>query len=108
MFPAIPQTYSPYRMSYGAGIVGLSLPPPSTNIRVQPYSLYQYSQSTNSNNISTNSSTLKFGGEAKWAVNPHAVLDLTLNTDFAQAEVDQAVNNLTRFNVLFPKNGSSF
>ncbi|MEO6980212.1 MAG: DUF5916 domain-containing protein, partial [Mucilaginibacter sp.] len=75
---------------------------------MQPYSLYQYSQSTNSNNVTTNSSTLKFGGEAKWAVNPHAVLDLTLNTDFAQAEVDQAVNNLTRFNVLFPEKRQFF
>lgn len=108
VFPAIPQTYSPYRMSYGAELKGLQLPPPSTNIRVQPYSLYQYSQSTNSNNVTTNSSTLKFGGEAKWAVNPHAVLDLTLNTDFAQAEVDQAVNNLTRFNVLFPEKRQFF
>ena len=108
VFPAIPQTYSPYRMSYGAELKGLQLPPPSTNIRVQPYSLYQYSQSTNSNNVTTNSSTLKFGGEAKWAVTPHAVLDLTLNTDFAQAEVDQAVNNLTRFNVLFPEKRQFF
>lgn len=108
VFPAIPQTYSPYRMTYGAELKGLQLPPPSTNIRVQPYSLYQYSQSTNSNNVTTNSSTLKFGGEAKWAVNPHAVLDLTLNTDFAQAEVDQAVNNLTRFNVLFPEKRQFF
>jgi len=35
-------------------------------------------------------------------------LDLTLNTDFAQAEVDQAVNNLTRFNVLFPEKRQFF
>jgi len=108
VFPAIPQQYTQYHMSYGAEIKGLTLPPPSTNIRVQPYGLYQYSQSTNSNNVSTSSSTFKLGGEAKWALNPHAVLDLTLNTDFAQAEVDQAVNNLTRFNILFPEKRQFF
>ncbi|HVW95695.1 MAG TPA: DUF5916 domain-containing protein [Mucilaginibacter sp.] len=108
VFPAIPQTYTPYRMTYGAELKDLSLPPPSTNIRVQPYALYQYAQNTGSDGITAHSSKLKAGGDAKWAVNPHAVLDLTLNTDFAQAEVDQAVNNLTRFNVLFPEKRQFF
>jgi len=108
VFPAIPQAYTQYRMSYGAELRGLSLPPPSLNFRIQPYSLYQYSQNTNANNETRATSILKAGGEAKWAVNPHAVLDLTINTDFAQADVDQAVNNLTRFNVFFPEKRQFF
>ena len=108
VFPAIPQIYDQYKMSYGAELVGLELPPPSVNIQLQPYALYQYSTSTNANNVTTSSSSLKYGGEAKWAVNPHAVLNLTFNTDFAQAEVDQAVNNLTRFNILFPEKRQFF
>lgn len=47
-------------------------------------------------------------GEMKWAVSPSAVLDLTFNTDFAQADVDRAVNNLTRFNVFFPERRQFF
>jgi hypothetical protein len=48
------------------------------------------------------------GGETKWAVNPHSVLDFTFNTDFAQADVDRAVNNTTRFNVFFPERRQFF
>lgn len=44
----------------------------------------------------------------KSAVSPSAVLDLTFNTDFAQADVDRAVNNLTRFNVFFPERRQFF
>ena len=108
VFPAIPQAFSPYRMSYAAQLKGLKLPPPSFNIRVQPYALYQYDQATDVNNKRTEKSVVKAGGEVKWALNPHAVLDLTFNTDFAQADVDRAVNNLTRFNVLFPERRQFF
>lgn len=107
-FPAIPQTYSPYRMSYAAQLKGLKVPPAGINLRVQPYSLYQYSKSRDAAGNTTANASLKPGGEIKWAVNPSSVVDLTFNTDFAQADVDMAVNNLTRFNVLFPERRQFF
>lgn len=108
VFPAVPQAFSPYRMNYAAQLKGLKLPAPSVNLRVQPYTLYQYSQSTNNANQKTTQSNLKIGGEIKWAINPRSVLDVTFNTDFAQADVDLAVNNLTRFNVFFPERRQFF
>lgn len=108
VLPAIPQAFSPFRMNYAAALKGLKLPPPSANIRVQPYSLYQYSNAKNSSGVKTDNSSFKAGGEVKWAINPRAVLDLTFNTDFAQADVDRAVNNLTRFNVFFPERRQFF
>jgi Domain of unknown function (DUF5916)/Carbohydrate family 9 binding domain-like len=108
VYPAIPQAFSPYRMSYAAQLKGLKLPPPSINLRLQPYALYQYEKNTSDNNVTTSSNTLKAGGEIKWAINPNSVLDLTFNTDFAQADVDRAVNNLTRFNVFFPERRQFF
>lgn len=108
VFPKVPQSFSPYRMSYAAELKGLKLPRPSANIRVQPYALYQYSAVTSSSGERTTGGQLKTGGEVKWAVNPRAVLDFTFNTDFAQADVDQAVNNLTRFNVQFPERRQFF
>jgi hypothetical protein len=108
VFPALPQTFSPYRMTYAAQLKGLKLPPPSINLRLQPYTLYQYDKATNTSNQTTSKSTIKAGGEIKWAVNPHAVLDFTFHTDFAQADVDRAVNNLTRFNVFFPERRQFF
>lgn len=108
VYPPIPQAFSPYRMIYGAQITGLKLPPPSLNLRVQPYALYQFSRLKDARGRPTNSAALKAGGEIKWAMTPQSVLDVTFNTDFAQADVDRAINNLTRFNVLFPERRQFF
>ncbi len=108
VFPAVPQAYSPYRMTYAAQLKGLQLPEPSLSLRVQPYGLYQYDRRTDETGQTTAKQRFKAGGEIKWAVNPHAVLDVTFNTDFAQADVDRAVNNLTRFNVFFPEKRQFF
>lgn len=108
VFPAIPQSFDPYRMTYAAQLKGLKLPPPSANIRVQPYTLWQADKAVNSTNQKSNNNAFKAGGEVKWAINPRSVLDITFNTDFAQADVDRAVNNLTRFNVFFPERRQFF
>jgi len=107
-FPAVPQAFTIQRMTYAAKLKGLKLPPPSFNLRVQPYTLFQHSITTISGNGKTKENKWKAGGEVKWAVNPHAVLDLTFNTDFAQADVDRVVNNLSRFNLLFPERRQFF
>ncbi|MGQ0646539.1 MAG: DUF5916 domain-containing protein [Gemmatimonadaceae bacterium] len=48
------------------------------------------------------------GVDAKLAVANTLTLDLTYNTDFAQAEVDQQIVNLTRFPVFFPETRQFF
>ena len=106
--PAIPQAFTPYRMTYAADLKGLELPPPSVNIRIQPYGLAQVNRQVDDQGVSTQTTEWKAGGEVKWAVSPSSVLDLTFNTDFAQADVDRAVNNLTRFNVFFPERRQFF
>lgn len=108
LFPKIPQAFSPYRMTYAAQLKGLKLPPPSANIRIQPYGLYQYNNLTDGEGAKQSDQEWKAGGEVKWAINTNTVLDLTFNTDFAQADVDRAVNNLTRFNVFFPERRQFF
>ncbi|HAP61764.1 MAG TPA: hypothetical protein DCR93_20450, partial [Cytophagales bacterium] len=106
-FPAIPQSFSPYRMTYAAKLQGIEVPPPSANLRIEPYTLYQYDQIMEGSSTEATGS-FKLGGDAKWAINPRSVLDLTLNTDFAQADVDRAVNNLERFNIFFPEQRQFF
>ena len=44
-----------------------------------------------------------FGGDIKYGVTSGVALDLTVNTDFAQVEVDQQQINLDRFNLFFPE-----
>ncbi len=106
-FPPIPQSFTPYRMTYAAKLVGIEVPPPAVNLRVEPYALFQYDDIKEG--AAQNSDTdYKIGGDVKWAINPRSVLDFTFNTDFAQADVDRAVNNLERFNIFFPERRQFF
>ncbi len=107
VFPAIPQSFSPYRMTYAARLEGLELPEPSANVRIEPYLLYQYDD-IEDGEVKSTDGDVKLGGDIKWAINPRSVLDLTFNTDFAQADVDRAVNNLERFNIFFPERRQFF
>jgi hypothetical protein len=43
------------------------------------------------------------GFDVKFGVTPSLNLDFTVNTDFAQVEVDEEQVNLTRFNLFFPE-----
>lgn len=108
VFPPIPQAFSPYRMTYAARLEGLELPKPARNLRLNPYFLYNYENRKANGTEISGTNDPKLGGDVKWAVNSHAVLDFTFNTDFAQADVDRAVNNLTRFNVFFPERRQFF
>ena len=106
-FPPIPQSFTPYRMTYAAKLKGINPPPPSSNIRIEPYTLFQYDRINEGQGAQSNQN-LKVGGDLKWAINPQSVLDVTVNTDFAQADVDRAVNNLERFNIFFPERRQFF
>lgn len=108
VFPAIPQSFSENRMTYAAKLTGLEVPPPSANIRIEPYALYQYDEAKEGETTTNTDGEPKVGGDVKWAINPNSVLDLTINTDFAQADVDRAVNNLERFNIFFPERRQFF
>jgi len=60
---------------------------------LNPYFLYNYEKRTVNATEIHGANDHKIGGDAKWALNSHDVLDLTFNTDFAQADVDKPVNN---------------
>ncbi len=105
-FPSYPRAFSHFRMAYAARLVGIQPPPPSANLQLNPYILANTTK-TNTGNKGTEFS-LKTGGEVKWAINSNTILDLTANTDFAQANVDQQVQNLSRFSVLFPERRQFF
>src|SRR5262249_52395007 len=48
------------------------------------------------------------GADLKMALTPNLTLDLTANTDFAEAEVDDQRVNLTRYPLLFPERRQFF
>ena len=96
-------------MDYAGKLKDLKPPPPTTNIRVQPYFITSYDKYSGSDqSIEPENTNFTGGGELKWAINPNDVLDITVNTDFAQADVDRQVNNTTRFSVFFPERRQFF
>ncbi|MDO1450761.1 carbohydrate binding family 9 domain-containing protein [Rhodocytophaga aerolata] len=103
-----PRAFSPLRMAYAGQLTNLQPPPPSPNVRIQPYVLASFDEYKGSEVGYGQNFSYKFGGEVKWAVNPNTVLDVTVNTDFAQADVDRQVNNVSRFSVFFPERRQFF
>ena len=108
-FSPYPRSFSFTRMAYAGVLKNLQPPLPKTNIRIQPYVLSSIDRYKNFP-ASTKPAQDKFraGGDIKWAINPNNILDLTFNTDFAQADADRQVNNVTRFSVFFPERRQFF
>lgn len=104
-----PRSFSSLRMDYAGTLTNLKPPPPKSNIRIQPYIVSSYDRYKGfDQSVKPETYNYKIGGEVKWAVNPNAVLDITANTDFAQADADQQVNNVTQFSVFFPEKRQFF
>ena len=111
-FSEFPRSTGASRMDFAGQLNGLRPPPPGTNIRIQPYLLSSYEKFNNNPNKNNGNqgtdNTFKLGGDIKWALNSNAVLDLTFNTDFAQADIDRPINNTSRINVFFPERRQFF
>jgi hypothetical protein len=103
-----PRAYSLNRMSYAGLVQGLEPPPPSMNFRLQPYLSVRAFERVRKGEADVRSISWQPGGDVKWAVTPNTVLDLSLNTDFAQADADRQVVNTSRFSVFFPERRQFF
>jgi Domain of unknown function (DUF5916) len=96
----IPQQYSLYRLSLAGSLSGLQTPT-LRNLKVTPYVLGNV---LTSGEKPVDSVTLgDVGGDIKYSLTPALTLDGTVNTDFAQVEVDDQQVNLDRFNLFFPE-----
>lgn len=106
-FSPVPRVFTSTRMDYAGVLTNLRPPPPTTNIRVDPYFLSSYDHYSGPDALPAKTH-YKAGGDLKWAISPNSVLDLTANTDFAQADADIQVNNVTQFSVFFPEKRQFF
>jgi hypothetical protein len=108
-FSPYPRAFTSLRMNYAGTLTNLNPPHSKTNIRFEPYLLSSYDHYKGfDSSVKVSETNFKAGGDLKWAIDPNSVLDLTVNTDFAQADVDQQVNNVTRFSVFFPEKRQFF
>ena len=101
-----PAQFSSWRLDYAGVLDSIQPPPPSRNVRSR---LYGLTESVRDGSVGPSYSTAgAVGGELIWAPTASSVFEATLNTDFAQADVDRQVVNLTRFSVFFPEQRQFF
>jgi hypothetical protein len=96
----IPRQYDLYRVSLAGTLSGVRVPV-LRNLKVTPYAL---ANALTSGPRPTDGKVLgDVGGDLKYTVTPSLALDATVNTDFAQVEVDDQQVNLDRFNLFYPE-----
>jgi hypothetical protein len=96
----IPRQYNLYRLSLAGSVSGIQAPT-IRSFKATPYVLGNLVASGE-----TPVETKAFGdigGDFKYTLTPSLTLDATVNTDFAQVEVDDQQVNLDRFTLFFPE-----
>lgn len=96
------------RVSSFGTVVGLDLPPAGRNLEVKPYALGKMSTDRLTSPPTSNDRDGDIGGDVKYGVTANLTADLTVNTDFAQVEIDEQQVNLTRFNLFLPEKREFF
>ncbi|MEY4635921.1 MAG: hypothetical protein RJA55_1719 [Acidobacteriota bacterium] len=96
----IPRQFNLYRLSLAGSLAGVQTPA-LRNLRLTPYVLGNALKS----GVKPVDGELRgdVGGDLKYGITPSLTLDATVNTDFAQVEVDDQQVNLDRFNLFFPE-----
>ena len=96
----ISRQYDLYRLSLAGSLLGIQTPV-LRNFKLTPYVLGNVKQS---GPRPVDAVLLgQAGGDVKYNLTPSLTLDGTVNTDFAQVEVDDQQVNLDRFNLFFPE-----
>lgn len=103
----VPRNFNGNNINFSGTVIWDNSPPkPGANISIIPYILGSLNKDfQNKKDLKTERN---IGFDAKIAVTPSLNLDVTVNPDFAQVEVDQQVQNLSRFEVSFPEKRQFF
>ena len=103
----IPRAFSLTRVSLAGTLSGISDVNRGMDLRVTPYVLAGGRQELVETQLD-GSGFNDVGLDVKYGVSSGLNLDVTLNTDFAQVEVDDQQVNLTRFPLFFPEKRDFF
>lgn len=96
------------RVSAAGTLIGLDLPPASKNIELKPYAIARVESDRLRTPAISGDFSGDIGGDVKVGITANLTADFTVNTDFAQVEVDEQQINLTRFNLQFPEKRDFF
>jgi hypothetical protein len=103
----IPKPYGLTQVSLAGTITGMRDISRGLDLRVKPFAIAGGRRDRTGSDV--RSAGLKDAGlDIKYGIGSGLALDLTLNTDFAQAEVDEQQVNLTRFPLFFPEKRDFF
>ena len=99
----LPRQFDLFRVSMAGALTGVEAPAGLwRTLQVTPYAVGGASKQTDV--LGAEIETFReFGGDLKYGVTSGLTFDATVNTDFAQVEVDQQQINLDRFNLFFPE-----
>ncbi|MBI1875263.1 MAG: carbohydrate binding family 9 domain-containing protein [Acidobacteria bacterium] len=104
----IPKAYSLTRVSLAGALTGLRSISHGMDLKLKPFMVAGVRKKQTSAAIGTTSALRDVGLDARYGVSGGLNLDVTVNTDFAQVEVDQQQINLTRFSLFFPEKRDFF
>ena len=103
----VPRAYSITRVSLAGTLAGLEDLSRGRDLRVKPF-VATGGEAERRGDVSTDAAHGDVGLDVKYGITPSLNLDLTLNTDFAQAEADNEQVNLTRFPLFYPEKREFF
>ena len=88
-----------HRVSAAGTVKGIKAPS-QRNLQITPYFL---GTSASGGSLASSDTNQEVGVDLKYSITPSLTLDATINTDFAQVEVDEQVVNLDRFSIKLPE-----
>jgi hypothetical protein len=104
----IPKAYTLTRVSLAGELTGLSGISQGLDLKLKPFFLGGVHDLHTARTSRITSAIREVGLDARYGVTAGLNADLTLNTDFAQVEVDEQQVNLTRFGLFFPEKRDFF
>ncbi|MGE3958871.1 MAG: DUF5916 domain-containing protein [Vicinamibacterales bacterium] len=103
----IPKPFTIMQVSLAGTVTGMTELNRGLDLRLKPY-VTTGGRYARTGSTSTMNGLKDVGIDAKYGLGHGLALDVTVNTDFAQAEVDEQQVNLTRFQLFFPEKRDFF
>ena len=94
------QNLSLFRISEAGDLEGMEGLEQGLGLDLVPYALGRVNRTHEPRDLDL---TGEVGGDAFWHPSPSVTATVTVNTDFAQTEVDEQIVNLERFSLFFPE-----
>ena len=108
LWSPIPKAYTLTRVSMAGEMQGLSGISRGLDLRLKPFLVGGVHDVQTSRNSRATDPIRDIGLDARYGLTAGLNMDVTINTDFAQVEVDEQQVNLTRFGLFYPEKRDFF